>query len=106
MDRPRAEGARRLAGWPRRLRGPCAGPGASDLLPDAPARRRLAYDELFAHQLTLALARATRRRGKGVAPVATGAAVAKVLAALPYRPTGAQERAIAEIAADMATPSG
>jgi ATP-dependent DNA helicase RecG len=75
----------------------------ADLLPDAPARRRLAYDELFAHQLTLALARATRRRAAGLPSHATGALQAKVRAALPYRPTGAQERAIAEITADMAT---
>jgi ATP-dependent DNA helicase RecG len=34
---------------------------------------------------------------------ATGRLQAKVRAALPYRPTGAQERAIAEITADMAT---
>jgi ATP-dependent DNA helicase RecG len=76
---------------------------AADLLPDAPARRRLAYDELFAHQLTLALARATRRKAAGVPSHATGRLQAKVRAALPYRPTGAQERAIAEITADMAT---
>ncbi len=74
----------------------------SDLAAEAPARQRLAYDELFAHQLTLALARASLRRGKGRASVATGQYQRKVLAALPYRPTGAQERAMAEIAADMA----
>jgi ATP-dependent DNA helicase RecG len=74
-----------------------------ELLPDAPARRRLAYDELFAHQLTLALARATRRKAAGVASHATGRLQAKVRAALPYRPTGAQERAVSEITADMAT---
>jgi ATP-dependent DNA helicase RecG len=34
-----------------------------------------------------------------------GRLVGKVLAALPYAPTGAQRRAIAEIAADMASPS-
>ncbi|WP_116131968.1 ATP-dependent DNA helicase RecG [Tropicimonas sp. IMCC34043] len=77
---------------------------ARDLSPDNPARRRLAYDELFAHQLTLALARSVERRGKGRASVATGALQSKVLAALPYRPTAAQERAIAEIAEDMGGP--
>ena len=69
-----------------------------------PARQRLAYDELFAHQLTLSLARATLRRGKGVASVGSGRLQAKVLESLPYRPTGAQTRAIAEIAKDMAQP--
>ncbi|MFV0358561.1 ATP-dependent DNA helicase RecG [Tropicimonas sp.] len=73
-----------------------------DLSPDAPARRRLAYDELFAHQLALALARSIERRGKGRASVATGALQEKVIAALPFRPTGAQLRAVGEISADMA----
>ena len=69
-----------------------------------PARQRLAYDELFAHQLTLSLARAHLRRGTGVASIATGKLQAKVLAKLPYAPTSAQTRAVAEIAQDMAHP--
>ncbi|GAB4386955.1 ATP-dependent DNA helicase RecG [Albidovulum sp.] len=76
--------------------------GPADIAPEAPARRRLAYDEFLAHQLTLALARRTLRRGKGRTSRGTGALSARVLAALPYRPTGAQLRAVAEIAADMA----
>ncbi len=76
--------------------------GPDDLSPQAPARRRLAYDEFFAHQLTLALARARVRRGKGRVSQGTGAVQERVLAALPYALTGAQTRAIAEIAADMA----
>ncbi|HGG65475.1 MAG TPA: ATP-dependent DNA helicase RecG [Rhodobacteraceae bacterium] len=76
----------------------------ADLAAEAPARERLAYDELFAHQLTLALARAVERRGKGQVSVGTGALRAKVLASLPYKPTGAQARAIKEIEADMAGP--
>jgi ATP-dependent DNA helicase RecG len=76
--------------------------GPNDLSPQAPARRRLAYDEFFAHQLTLALARARVRRGKGRVSQGTGALQAKVRAALPYALTGAQARTIAEIAGDMA----
>ncbi len=76
----------------------------ADLAAEAPARERLAYDELFAHQLTLALARAVERRGKGQVSVGTGALRAKVLTSLPYKPTGAQARAIKEIEADMAGP--
>lgn len=76
---------------------------ASDLSPDTPVRQRLAYDELFSHQLTLALARARRRRRPGRVSVGTGALSDKVRAALPYAPTGAQEKAVAEIAADLAT---
>jgi ATP-dependent DNA helicase RecG len=68
------------------------------------ARARLAYDELFAHQLTLALARARDRAQPGVASRARGVLAKKVLRALPYSPTGAQSRAIAEIGADLARP--
>jgi ATP-dependent DNA helicase RecG len=78
--------------------------GSGDLALTAPVRERLAYDELFAHQVTLALARARRRRRAGRPSVATGKLQSKVLKALPYRPTGAQDRAIREIAEDMASP--
>ena len=77
--------------------------GPDDLSYTSPVRRRLAYDEFFAHQLTLALARARVRRGKGRVSQGTGDLQAKVLEALPYVPTGAQTRAVAEIAADMAS---
>ena len=69
-----------------------------------PARQRLAYDELFAHQLTLSLARALHRRSVGVASIGTGMMQARVLASLPYVPTAAQTRAVGEIVADMAAP--
>ena len=75
----------------------------ADLSATAPARERLAYDEFMAHQLTLALARAKERRKKGRPSIGTGELQKRVLAALPYKPTGAQTRAIAEIAADMAS---
>ncbi|MEO1613072.1 MAG: DEAD/DEAH box helicase, partial [Pseudomonadota bacterium] len=77
-----------------------AGRGA--LSRGAPARKRLAYDEVLAHSLTLALARAKLRRGRGVASTGDGSLRAKLLAALPFSPTGAQKRAVEEIAADMA----
>jgi ATP-dependent DNA helicase RecG len=76
----------------------------ADISATAPARERLAYDELMAHQLTLALARAKERRKKGRPSKGDGRLQARVLAALPYKPTDAQTRAITEIAADMATP--
>ena len=75
-----------------------------DLSPHHPARARLAYDELMAHQITLALARITARRAKGVASAGDGHLQTRVLADLPYRPTGAQTRAIAEIGSDLAAP--
>ncbi len=67
---------------------------------DAKARARLAYDELFANQLALALVRASSRRRSGM-PLAGDGRLRAALA-LPYRPTGAQARAIAEIEGDLA----
>ena len=95
-------------GWPRwreALAMAHAPDGTDAVSPNHPARRRLAYDELLAHQLTLALARSAARRQRGVATRGTGALQRRALAALPYRPTGAQTRAVAEIAADMASES-
>ncbi len=93
--------SREYPAWPDALRQVHAPTGPEALAPTHPARERLAYDELFAHQLTLGLARLTAKKGKGVATTGNGALRAKVLAALPYRPTGAQRRAMEEIAADM-----
>ena len=93
-------------GWPgwrdalTRAHAPEAG---ADLAAEAPARARLAYDELLAHQVTLALARARRRRKPGRPSVGTGVLQGKVLESLPYQPTGAQVRTIAEIQADLAS---
>ncbi len=75
-----------------------------DLSPSDPARARLAYDEFFAHQVTLALARARERKTKGRVSVGTGTLQTSVLKTLPYKPTGAQTRAVRDIAEDMATP--
>ena len=88
-------------GWAEALRAAHTPQGPDDLSAQAPARRRLAYDEFFAHQLTLALARARLRRAKGRISRASGQLQGRVLAALPYAPTAAQRRAIEEIAADM-----
>ena len=77
---------------------------SADLAPTAKARQRLAYDEVLAHQLTLALARANARRGKGRATAGDGSKQRKVLDALEFAPTGAQTRAVGEIAQDMGRP--
>ncbi len=71
---------------------------------DIPVRRRLAFDELLANQLALAMVRAQMRKLKGRALVGDGSLRAKVMAALPYTLTGAQSRSLAEIEADMAQP--
>ncbi|MGP6088293.1 ATP-dependent DNA helicase RecG [Antarctobacter jejuensis] len=90
--------------WAEALRAAHAPASAQDLAPTAKVRARLAYDEFMAHQLTLALARARQRRSPGIESRGDGRLRDKVLAALPYRPTGAQKLAIEEIAEDMARP--
>ena len=90
--------------WPAALALAHRPEGAATLAATHPARVRLAYDELFAHQLTLAIARSRIRKGKGIATVGPGHLRAKVLESLPYSPTPAQIRAVAEIAGDMAQP--
>lgn len=79
--------------------------GLEDLAFSSPARTRLAYDELMAHQLTLALARASERRVRGRATVGDGRLRGRVRAQLPYAPTDAQDRAISEIEHDMGQAS-
>ncbi|MFT4013315.1 MAG: ATP-dependent DNA helicase RecG [Paracoccus sp. (in: a-proteobacteria)] len=94
-------------GWPdwrRALELAHAPQGLSDVSGTAPARSRLAYDELFAHQMTLALLRRDRRRLAGQQTRGDGSLRARVLAGLPWPPTGAQIRAVDEIAVDMAAP--
>ncbi len=88
--------------WADAVRAAHAPADSTGLAATHPARQRLAYDELFAHQLTLALARQATRRGAAHVTEGTGALRRKILAALPYDPTGAQDRAMTEIAADMA----
>ncbi|MCM8731324.1 ATP-dependent DNA helicase RecG [Hephaestia sp. GCM10023244] len=67
---------------------------------DAKARGRLAYDEVFANQLALMLVRAASRSRKGRALAGDGRL--RAMLALPYAPTGAQARSIAEIEGDLA----
>ncbi|MBI3113722.1 MAG: ATP-dependent DNA helicase RecG, partial [Rhodospirillales bacterium] len=67
-----------------------------------PARQRLAYDELFANQLALALVRSAMRRAKGRAIAGDGSLRAKAVSALPFELTASQQTALKEIAADMA----
>ena len=83
--------------WAEALRDAHAPAGEADLSPAAPARERLAYDEVFASQLAVALVRARRQRRRGRAIVATGKLAAAVEAGLGFALTGAQRLAIAEI---------
>ncbi len=77
---------------------------AADLLPSSAARRRLAYDEILSNQLALAFIRQKLRRQKGRSFTGTGRLYQKVLEAFPFALTSAQERVLAEIAADQQRP--
>ncbi|MEZ5165148.1 MAG: hypothetical protein R2695_01175 [Acidimicrobiales bacterium] len=69
------------------------------------ARRRLVFDELLRVQLELVRRkRRIERETAGVAPGVEGALVERFQARLPFDLTGAQERAIGEIARDLALP--
>ncbi|MDO5703479.1 MAG: ATP-dependent DNA helicase RecG, partial [Paracoccus sp. (in: a-proteobacteria)] len=102
---PQVIAAQRWPGWREALTAAHAPVSVADLSPAAPARARLAYDELLAHQMTLALVRRDKRRGKGRASAGEGRLRQRVTDSLPWPMTGAQIRAVAEIAADMASDS-
>ncbi|WP_291992889.1 ATP-dependent DNA helicase RecG [Candidatus Accumulibacter sp. ACC003] len=69
-----------------------------------PAWRRVKFDELLAQQLSLRRAYLARRR-KGAPVLPASASLAKRLQdALPFALTGAQQRVVAEIAADLKQP--
>ncbi|MEM7651481.1 MAG: ATP-dependent DNA helicase RecG, partial [Pseudomonadota bacterium] len=75
------------------------------LLPESPARQRLAYDELLANQLTLSLVRHRQRRINGRSFEGDGALRKGLKEILPFALTGAQDRALEEIEKDMAEPA-
>ena len=91
-------------GWPaweeaiRRVHSPA---GESSLLPEDKSRERLAYDELLANQLALAIMRAQARKQAGRVWKGDGSLREKVLKALPFSLTGSQETSLREIYEDM-----
>jgi ATP-dependent DNA helicase RecG len=66
-----------------------------------PAQRRLAFEELLAHQLSLKLLRRRIQSDPGWPLQSNGTLKAKLLAALPFRLTAAQQRSLLEIEADL-----
>src|SRR5271170_2789075 len=75
-----------------------------DIEPGNAPWSRLAYDELLASQLALALLRAHMRTRPGRGTAAEGRLRARVVAALPYSLTPSQQRAVTDIVADLAQP--
>lgn len=69
-----------------------------------PAWRRIQFDELLAQQLSLRRAYTARRALGAPQLAANGTLTQSLLAALPFRLTGAQQRAWHEIANDLTQP--
>jgi len=76
----------------------------ADLRPEGPAWSRLAYDELLAGQLALALVRAHQRKLPGRGSSGEGRLRAQAIAALPYSLTLSQQKAVDDIVTDLARP--
>jgi len=73
-----------------------------ELLADShPARQRLVLEELLAHQLSLRRMRKQRRRFAAPALAGDGGLRQRLLAQLPFRLTGAQQRVLGEISGDL-----
>jgi ATP-dependent DNA helicase RecG len=71
---------------------------------ESPAHQALGLDELFTFELAMCLERERAGRRAG-AMCADGGLAERWLKALPFAPTAAQRRAIAEIEADLAAPT-
>jgi ATP-dependent DNA helicase RecG len=76
----------------------------TDILPDGPYWSRLAFDELLAGQLALALVRSQLRRPAGDRHAGDGHLRKKIIDALPYALTSSQREAAAAIADDLRQP--
>jgi ATP-dependent DNA helicase RecG len=76
----------------------------TDILPDGPFWSRLAFDELLAGQLALALVRAQLRRPAGDRHAGDGHLRHRIIDALPYALTASQREAAAAITEDLRQP--
>ncbi|MEN8184260.1 MAG: ATP-dependent DNA helicase RecG, partial [Myxococcota bacterium] len=70
----------------------------------SPARQRLVLEELFLLETGLALRREARGREPGIALEVSPQRLARAVSALPFRLTGAQQRAWQEIQSDLVRP--
>jgi ATP-dependent DNA helicase RecG len=76
----------------------------TDILPEGPFWSRLAFDELLAGQLALALVRARLRRPAGSRHAGDGHLRNSIIDALPYALTPSQRQAAAAISNDLRQP--
>jgi ATP-dependent DNA helicase RecG len=107
------EGLRKRLGYPSRGEAliqthfPAAGESLDALNTfRSPAQQRLIFEELFLYQLSLALDRKVTRKENAIAFRVREDAVREALKRiLPFKPTAAQKRVLAEIAADLEKPA-
>lgn len=68
---------------------------------DHPARLRLVYDEILAHQLHLAILRSKMQKQAGIVIKGNGSLTEALIKTLPYQFTNGQKQVLSEISADM-----
>jgi ATP-dependent DNA helicase RecG len=93
--------ARHFPSFAEALRGLHAPREPADTAPEARLRARLAYDELLAQQLALALVRSKMRREPGRPSRGDGRLRRAIEQALPFSLTNSQRKAIEEISNDL-----
>jgi len=76
----------------------------ADLSPNFPARKRLAYDELLANQLALAIARERQKKKAGRIVQGKGDLRQKLLDILDFELTDAQQKVLVDIYRDQESP--
>ena len=101
---PALRARRHWPGWHEALASVHSPQGEADLAPTTAPRERLAYDEILASQLAVALVRARRRRRPGRVLAGTGKLQTPAEAGFGFALTGSQRHALAEIAGDMKAP--
>ena len=93
------------AGWHASLHKAHKPESEAELMHDAPARARLAYDELLANQLALQIVRRKQRKRPGRSIDGDGTLRERLEQSLPFSLTGSQRTAFSEIAGDMKSDS-
>ncbi|HLN25032.1 MAG TPA: ATP-dependent DNA helicase RecG, partial [Patescibacteria group bacterium] len=95
----------RWPSWHEALKRLHAPQSSAELAPESIARSRLAYDEMLSNQLALAMVRLSLRKLAGRVTIGDGQLRRRIRDALPFALTGAQERSLSEIEADLASPA-
>ncbi|MBU6234353.1 MAG: ATP-dependent DNA helicase RecG [Alphaproteobacteria bacterium] len=104
LDEPLVK-TRNWPSWKKGMQVLHAPESAEDIDPAAPARQRLAYDELLARQIAMQMMRLRQKKLRGRSFAGDAALRTRFLKSLPFEMTNAQKMAIADIDADMADPT-